>query len=180
MTGNEEKTSQTLDQIQRTILRLVNSGNYIEARRFIGIMLRHIFTGMLTALQNPFSRSFVVHFDCFLRNRLILSNFFSGLSTVKDNMNHPAACTDQKNKASLSLMEAAMSQTINLIGINRFAALFDLSISKKPSTFLKMGVSTGDENSFTLADRMEMASQNGCFAVYRSKVIFIFFTLVHE
>ena len=48
MTGNEEKTSQTLDQIQRTILRLVNSGNYIEARRFIGIMLRHIFTGMLT------------------------------------------------------------------------------------------------------------------------------------
>ena len=173
MTGNEEKTSQTLDQIQRTILRLVNSGNYIEARRFIGIMLRHIFTGMLTALLTLICRAFWL----FLRNCLILD---SGLSTVKDNMNHPAACTDQKNKASLSLMEAAMSQTINLIGINRFAALFDLSISKKPSTFLKMGVSTGDENSFTLADRMEMASQNGCFAVYRSKVIFIFFTLVHE
>ena len=96
------------------------------------------------------------------------------MSTVTDNMNHPAACTDSKNKAPLSLMEAAMSQTINLIGINRFAALFDLSISKKPSTFLKMGVSSdeNDENSFTLGDRMEMASQNGCFAVYRSKVIF--------
>ena len=62
MTGNEEKTSQTLDQIQRTILRLVNSGNYIEARRFIGIMLRHIFTGMLTALQNPF----YAHLSCIL------------------------------------------------------------------------------------------------------------------
>ena len=54
MTGNEEKTSQTLDQIQRTILRLVNSGNYIEARRFIGIMLRHIFTGMLTIRDSSF------------------------------------------------------------------------------------------------------------------------------
>ena len=59
MTGNEEKTSQTLDQIQRTILLLVNSGNYIEARRFIGIMLRHIFTGMLTAL-------FTLNLSCIL------------------------------------------------------------------------------------------------------------------
>ena len=58
MTGNEEKTSQTLDQIQRTILLLVNSGNYIEARRFIGIMLRHIFTGMLTALFTLIYREF--------------------------------------------------------------------------------------------------------------------------
>ena len=94
-------------------------------------------------------------------------------------MNHPSACKDTKNKAPLSLMEAAMSQTINLIGINRFAALFDLSISKKPSTFLKMGVSTDgkDENSFTLADRMEMASLNGCFAVYRSKVNYWLFNV---
>ena len=123
----------------------------------------------------PSLRSFIVHFDCFWATVL----YFSGLSTVEDNMNHPSACKDTKNKAPLSLMEAAMSQTINLIGINRFAALFDLSISKKPSTFLKMGVSTDgkDENSFTLADRMEMASLNGCFAVYRSKVNYWLFNV---
>ena len=63
MTGNEEKTSQTLDQIQRTILLLVNSGNYIEARRFIGIMLRHIFTGMLTALFTLIYRAFWLFFE---------------------------------------------------------------------------------------------------------------------
>ena len=75
MTGNEEKTSQTLDQIQRTILLLVNSGNYIEARRFIGIMLRHIFTGLLTALfkvrKFSFLRSFYVNFGSFLNETLI-------------------------------------------------------------------------------------------------------------
>ena len=75
MTGNEEKTSQTLDQIQRTILLLVNSGNYIEARRFIGIMLRHIFTGLLTDLfkirKFSFLRSFFVNFGSFLNETLI-------------------------------------------------------------------------------------------------------------
>ena len=88
-------------------------------------------------------------------------------------MNHEDACSlATKNKIPLSLMEAAMSQTINLIGINRFAALFDLAISKKPSAFLKMGISgeSNNEKWLNLGDRMELASKNGCFAAYQSKV----------
>ena len=66
----------------------------------------------------------------------------------------------------LSMMEGFIGDTIKLVGNLRFAAVFDLIIKKDSFSVLK----SSSKDNMKLGQKIKILADNGCFAVYQSKV----------
>ena len=63
------------------------------------------------------------------------------------------------------MMESFVGDTIKLVGNLRFAAVFDLIIKKDNFSILK-----SSSKEVKLGQKIKILAENGCFAVYQSKV----------
>ena len=76
-------------------------------------------------------------------------------------------CSEPRHESVLlSMMEGFVGDTIKLVGNLRFAAVFDLIIKKDNFSSLKSSV----KDQMKLGQKIKTLAENGCFAVYQSKV----------